>query len=275
MADQVCSRCGTELPAAAIFCNQCGSRELIRPDAPTIPLVTTEVPPPTEISTPPTEISPPPTVAYPAGPPFAPPPNPGDSAGPWVPPTALPVPPDPAEIPTSRTGGRLGAILVLIGGAVALVGSFGEWMKMKPDWADAVTLNGWTLSNDAKVIAVLAGVAIVAAVVVIAGNLRGPIRVLSVIIGIVIVGLAAYDTYDILQRLPDSLENSGVQGVEIAAPGIGLILVLAGGVVIILGALVMRGGRQPVTAPANAGGPGERASSMPPTGYLPSAPPTY
>lgn len=187
----------------------------------------------------------------------------------------MPVAPEPPRGSAARSGGRLGAILVLIGGGLALVGSFGEWMKMTPDWADPVTLKGWTLSNDAKIVAVLAGVAIVAAVVVIAGNLRGPVRVLSGAIGIVIVGLGAYDTYDILQRLPDALENSGVRGVEIAAPGIGLILVLAGGVVMILGALVMRGAGRQATDPVNPDAPGETASSMPPMGYQPAPPPTY
>lgn len=302
MADKVCSNCGKDLPAAAVFCSRCGSRDLhdvgyapvteavppagsvITPDSPTIPVSSMPPPaPPAEApfsgdfgnsgptvmddstsvwsssaaSTPP----PPEPVAY------APPSDPYPPAQPRV---TLPTP----AAPSSSGGGRFGAAIVLLGGAVAIVGAFLDWMKITPGWADSFTLSGWTLSDDAKIALGLGAVAIVAAVVVLGGMLRGPVRIVAAALGIVLIGLGAYDTYDIIQRLPDALEKAGVGDIEISAPGIGLILVIVGGVFVLLGALAMASPepRSP-SATGAAAAPGSTAPP-PPTGHAHPTPGT-
>lgn len=331
MAEKVCANCGAEVPAAAVFCTQCGSRDLnqppppppepdqavappppVMPDSPTVPVTETQEAPslaaqygaaaqrpeppgaptmadqpvvgdPTSVwSTPPAAPQPPtassaapasgePTAVAPAFPP-----GPAAAPDPTFAPTAAP----PATGTSSDGGGKLGAALALLGGAAAIVGAFLSWMKITPDWADAVTLSGWTLTDDAKVVAAVGAVAFVAAAVVLGGSLRRPMRVLTAVAGIVILGLGAYDTYDILQQLPDSLADAGVSGAEIAAPQLGLILVLAGGAVVVLGALAMTQGARPAEqelAPPSqyaTGSPGGSATASqpvapPPGGYAP------
>ncbi len=326
MAEKVCANCGAEVPAAAVFCTQCGSRDLkeppaappeetvappppVTPESPTVPVTETQQAPslaaqfgaeahrpeppdaPTMADQPvvsdPTSVwSPPPTAPTPAAQaPAAPPiggqaatypPGPAAAPGPVSPPTTAP----PATAPSSDGGGRLGAALALLGGAAAIVGAFLPWMKITPDWADAVTFSGWTLTDDAKVVAVVGAVAFVAAAVVMGGSLRRQMRVLTAVAGIVILGIGAYDTYDILEELPDSLAAAGVSGAEIAAPQIGLILVLAGGAVVVLGALAMTRAARPVE-PTRAqetryvtGAPGgpdtaTQPAAPPPGGYAP------
>lgn len=308
MADKVCANCGAEVPAAAVFCTQCGSRDLteapssppvspaatIAPDSPTVPVERTHEPPtpaapagataaappdttdePTRadhtiVADPTTVWSPPPEAPLPAPPVAAPP---GPVPPPYAPPTPAPtrVAPPVAARPAAG-GGRIGAVLALIGGAAAIVGSFLEWMKITPDWAGAVTLNGWNLSDDAKIAAAVGAVAVVAAFVVLGGMLRSPMRIIVALAGIVLIAIGAYDTYDILQRLPDDLSAANVSGVEIAAPGIGLILVIAGGAAVLLGALAMVGPRRamPATAPTS---PEPFGGPPPPTGVGAAVPP--
>jgi len=333
MAEKVCANCGAEVPAAAIFCTQCGSRDLHEapspprsedpppppasaPDAPTVPVTDTQetpsyaapfgeeaarrpepadaptmaetsvvddptsvyaAPPPPTAPVPATPTWDQPTAAQPPAPTPAPPPTQIQS------PTPTPAPPrtgTPTPAPTADRGGRLGAALVAIGGAAAIVGAFLEWMKITPDWADAVSLSGWTLTDDAKVVVVVGAIVVVAAVVVLGGSLRGPMRVLAAVGGIVLLGLGAYDTYDILRELPDALAAAGVSGAEIAAPQIGLVLVLVGGALALLGALAMTRPREPAVAPDPHGAPGPRpataggpypgsVSSPPAGGYAP------
>ena len=79
------------------------------------------------------------------------------------------------------------------------------------------------------------------AVLVIGGQLRGLVRLLFGLGGIALIGLAVYDTYDILKKLPDRLAGSFPDGgAKITGPGVGLILIIAGGALLILGALMMR-----------------------------------
>lgn len=318
MADKLCANCGAEVPAAAVFCTQCGGRDLIEASVPPPP-GGMPAPPVTEIvpdaPTMPVEADPPPSSAVAApgpfpGSPSAPAPQtiaeqpvmdeptiswapvPQPASGPPMPqPTAMASPfeanqtrtPAPMPPPTPGTtgggGGKLGAVIVLLGGAAAIVGAFLSWMTITPVGLDAIALSGWTLSDDAKIAVALGAVAVVAAMVVLGGSLRGPVRIVAAIVGIVLVGLGAYDTYDILNKLPDSLESAGVSGVEIAAPQIGLILVLAGGAVILLGALAMSGGKKPAAVPTDpmaasqAGGPlPPGPASAPPVGGYPTTP---
>ena len=69
--------------------------------------------------------------------------------------------------------------------------------------------------------------AIVLAVLVLGGQMRGLVRLLLALGGIALIGLAIYDTYDILKKLPDRLAGSFPDGgAKITGPGIGLILVI-------------------------------------------------
>lgn len=302
MAEKICATCGAELPASAIFCNQCGNRDLrevgaggqapspvestITADSPTIPVEAPLPPPPGRMPPPP--LSSPAGTPTLAGPtvmddrtsvwsPAAPAPQYSSGAsGPLpAPPVTVgqPVPPV-APLPTAAAsggGGRFGAALLLVGGAVAIVGAFLDWMKITPDWAEAFTLSGWASTDDAKIALVLGGLAVVAAVVVLGGALRGPIRLIAAVLGIALIGVGAYDTYDIIQRLPDALEKAGVSGIRIDAPGIGLILVIVGGVVVLLGALAMSAGvANP--EPAVVGGPPAEVPSSLGTATAPPTP---
>ena len=146
----------------------------------------------------------------------------------------------PAAAKTSG-GGRFGAFVGLIGGALAIVGSFLAWVKVAPANDVSYTVTGWNLSNDAKTTLIVGAVAVVLAVLVIGGQLRGLVRLLFALGGIALIGVAVYDTYDILKKLPDRLAGSFPDGgAKITGPGIGLILIIAGGALLILGALMMR-----------------------------------
>lgn len=147
----------------------------------------------------------------------------------------------------SSSGGRFGAFVGLIGGALAIVGSFLAWVKIAPGNDAAYTVTGWKLSGDAKIDLAIGAVAIVLAMLVLGGQLRGLVRLLLALGGIALIGLGIYDTYDILKKLPDRLVGSFPDGgAKITGPGIGLILVIAGGALLLLGALMMKKRRQDV-----------------------------
>ncbi len=178
----------------------------------------------------------------------------------------------------------MGAFLALIGGAAAIVGAFAEWLRLTPDQANSISFSGWSLTDDAKIAAALGACGVVCAVVVLGGQLRRAARLLIALLGIGLVGLGAYDTYDIVKKLPDRLKAEGVTGFQITAPQLGLILVMAGGAVMILGALAMRPRKGAVettpgpTSPAPYGTPREGgyaqsppAAPPPDPGYQPAA----
>ncbi|MBS1848318.1 MAG: hypothetical protein JST73_08580 [Actinobacteria bacterium] len=210
----------------------------------------------------------PPTVGAPAAPWAA---TPEPTAPSPVGPSGSPARPD-AAAPSPQGGGRFGAFIALLGAGAAIAGAFLPWLKITPSWADAFSIGGWNLSMDAKIIAGIGGFAVIVAVVVLGGAARRPGRVLIAIAGIALIGIGGYDTYDLVQRLPDALTEAGVAGIQLAAPGLGLILVMVGGGVALLGALAMVGDRSP-----DAGGvPGQATPVAPgsPAGGTPTYPPT-
>ena len=141
----------------------------------------------------------------------------------------------------SSSGGKFGAFVGLIGGALGIVGSFLAWVKIAPGNDLAYTVTGWKLSNDAKITVAIGAVAVVLAVLVIGGHLRGLVRLLFAVGGIALLGVAIYDTYDILKKLPDRLAGSFPDGgAKITGPEIGLILIIAGGVLLFIAALFMK-----------------------------------
>lgn len=179
-----------------------------------------------------------PVAPYPeAAPPQAVPPQPGAPAYPGY----APAPAAAPKATKTSGGGRIGAFVGLIGGALAIVGVFLAWVKIAPSNNVSYTVTGWNLSNDAKIDLAIGAVAVVLAVIVIGGRMRGFVRLLLALGGIALIGLAAYDTYDILKKLPDRLAGSFLDGgAKITGPGIGLILIFAGGALLIIGALMMK-----------------------------------
>ena len=141
----------------------------------------------------------------------------------------------------AEQGGRVAAVIGAVGGITIVAGAFLSWLKIIPVGGSAQTITGWTLSNDAKTIAVLGALAVVLSVVVIGGQLRSIVRALLGIGGAVVLAIAGYDTYDILHRIANHPLTSNLPaGTKITAPGIGLILVFAGGVLLLVGALAMQ-----------------------------------
>ncbi len=145
----------------------------------------------------------------------------------------------------SSGGGKFGAVLALLGGAAIIVGAFMPWMKSTPTGGVEQSISGWKLSGDAKIDMAIGAIAVLLAVVVLAGNLRAVARPLLLIGGVAAIGIAAFDTYDILKRLPDRMASTFPEGAKLQAPGLGLILVFAGGALLVVGAVAMRAKRTP------------------------------
>ena len=141
----------------------------------------------------------------------------------------------------AEQGGRVAAVIGVVGGLAIVAGAFLSWLKIVPVGGTAQTITGWTLSNDAKTMAVLGALAVALSVVVIGGQLRSIVRALLGVVGAVVVAIAAYDTYDILHRIANHPLTSNLPaGTKITAPGIGLILIFVGGVLLLMGAVTMR-----------------------------------
>lgn len=307
MAVKTCSACGSQVPEAALFCTQCGSRDVLEAatpappfgapsepnpwaappppaPAPTLPVSAPPPPmpsapapsapapfsqaPPTFAAPPPptTQATPPPIphaeptqvwstapASPPVSPPASPPVVPQFSSPPVAASSAPPAPmaspnlaPTPFQAPSTSAsnakpaGGRFGAFLALIGAGAALAGVFLPWANITPDGFAAISFGGWGLTNDAKIVAGIAGIAIVFAVIAIAGAARGFSRLVILLAGLGLVGLGAYETFDLYKKLPTRLKDLGYSGLTIHAPALGLILVLAGGGVCIVAALLMR-----------------------------------
>ncbi len=131
-------------------------------------------------------------------------------------------------------------MVALLGGAVIIVGAFMTWLTSTPTGGVEQTITGWTLSGDAKIDVAIGAVAVILAVVVLAGSFRAVARPLLLIGGIAAIGIAAFDTYDILKRLPDRMASTFPEGAKLQAPGIGLIMVFVGGALLVIGAIAMR-----------------------------------
>lgn len=229
---------------------------VVTPDSPTVPVSDFDAPAPPTGAFEPTRVDTPvPTAPVP---PVASPPtmvDPPTAVYPTPAPTpmATPAPVPAPTLPTAtakRGGGRIGALIAVIGGALAILGAFLDWMTLTPTGQAGITFSGWTLSDDAKIVLALGAVGIIAAFIVLGGGLRNLMRLVIAVVGIAVVALGAYDLYDIIENLPDALTAVGVSGVEITAPGIGLILVMAGGAVLIVGALAIVGPKDAATTAA-------------------------
>ncbi len=128
----------------------------------------------------------------------------------------------------------------MLGGAAAIVGAFLTWVTITPGGAQATDFAGWTLTDDAKIVVGIGAVAIVAAVVALAGSARAFARVVLALCGLGLLGIGIYEIVDLMNKFPDRLEAAGFSDLTIKAPQLGLILVLVGGGVALIGSLGMR-----------------------------------
>lgn len=154
--------------------------------------------------------------------------------------------------PKSPGGGRFGAVIGLLGGVAVMVGSFLAWMKIVPTGGTTQLINGWDLSDDAKITLAVGAVAALLAFVVLGGTGRRLVRLLFAVAGIAALALSGYDSYDILKRVPKRADILAAypEGAKITGPWIGLWLIMGGGVLLLLGALVMKSKKSSVQTPA-------------------------
>jgi hypothetical protein len=116
-----------------------------------------------------------------------------------------------------------GGLLALLGAVVVVVGAFLPWMEVGEE-----AVSGWRASDDAKVLVGLAGVVTVAAALVIGGA-----RSLVLRIGLAATGLAV-----VVVGLLDVLSVGDLAGDVSHGPG--LVVVLVGGVLVVVAALLTR-----------------------------------
>ncbi|MEJ7584927.1 MAG: hypothetical protein WKF43_12800 [Acidimicrobiales bacterium] len=227
------------LAPGAQFCTQCGSVVAAEPER-TVPIA------PTQTWTPPAPATPTPTpppswldqtmVSAPIAPPtrpdqpFGPPPQwqpQAPDGSQWAVPTQFaPLPPAPAP----DTGGNLlGAALAFLGAVLLVVGAFTPWVRTRLD-----TFTGWTASPDGKTVVGLAVVAIIAAVVLVAGARAVALRLILVAIAVAALVIALINILTVSSRVDDGLNP---------AVGIGLILVPMGAVLLLASAALTRSSR--------------------------------
>lgn len=191
------------------------------PDAGPVPPPPTPIPPP-----PPAVPPPPPPVAFP--PPLPPP----------VPPRPAPPAREQVTSAPAASAGTLGVpgaavldersnlpggLVALLGAVLVVVGVFLPWMEVGDE-----TVSGWRSSDDAKVLLVLAAAVTVAAALIIGGA-----RSLVLRIGLAVVGLAT-----VVVGLVDVVSVGDQPGDVSHGPG--LVVVLVGGVLVVLAALLTR-----------------------------------
>ena len=152
---------------------------------------------------------------------------PGEPPLAWVPaPVVPPAPPAPAPAPprpaparpapsSSPTGASNapGGVVGLLGAALVIVGVLLPWMEVGDQ-----TVSGWAASEDAKVLLGLAGVATVAAALVVGGARSLVLRVLLGLLGLVALVVAVFEMVSVARI--DELDP---------VPGVGLLVGVAVG----------------------------------------------
>lgn len=147
--------------------------------------------------------------------PVADPPRPTASAG------TLGVPGAPS---LDDRGNLPGGLAAVVGAVMVAVGVALPWLDVAGE-----TVSGWSASEDAKVLAALAGLALVAGALVVGGARSLVLRVLLALAGVVVLAVGVVDL----------LSVAGIDDLD-PSPGIGLHLVLAGGVVVLVAAGLTR-----------------------------------
>lgn len=119
----------------------------------------------------------------------------------------------------------------LPGGVVALLGAVTVAVAVALPWLEVAgeTVSGWSASEDAKVLAGLAGITLVAGALVVGGARSLVLRMVLALGGSVAVGLGVFDL----------LSVSGLDELD-PDPGLGIYLGVAGGVVLLVAAALTR-----------------------------------
>ena len=161
--------------------------------------------------------------------------QPWDSSAPPAWGTPAPVPP---ATEAKRTKSPIGGIVALIGAIVAIVGVFSGWVTLDPG-SNSETVTGWSLtvgegllkSSDPYLIVGLAAVAVVLAILLFAGVARVAVRIVTILVGLGIVGVAIANWMSIASfvtdNLPESFEATGAIGFYLAIAG-GVLVAIAG-----------------------------------------------
>lgn len=212
----------------------------------------TSEPPTAAPWTPPTGGEPPvaPAAAPPAGwqqptpPPGAPayaPAAAAPAAAGWQSPSAASPPPWGAATeapPAAKPGGSvLGGLVGLVGSILVLVGVFSGWVKL----GNTGTVTAWSLtagdgllkSQTPYVIVALAAAAVVISLVLLTGIARPLARIIALLLGIAIIGVTAANWAEIASFVTDNFPSSFE-----ATTAIGFYFTIAGGVLVIIAALI-------------------------------------
>jgi len=185
---------------------------------------------------------PPPTWQQPTPPPSPGtyPPVGGVAAGSWQNPAAPGAAPwgaAPEAAPAAAGGSVLGGVVGLIGAVLALVGIFSGWVKL----GNTGTVTAWSLTEGEGllktqtpyVILAFAAAAVIVSLVLFTGIARPVARILAVLLGLAIIGVTAANWNEIASFVTDNFPSSFK-----ASTAVGFYLTIAGGVLIIVSALL-------------------------------------
>lgn len=144
----------------------------------------------------------------------------------------------PAPAPTSRTSPSiLGGLVGIVGSVLTMVGVFSGWVKL----GSTGTVTAWSLtqgdgllkSQTPYAIVALASVAGLASLLLFTGIARTPVRIVTALVGLAIVGVTAANWAEIASYVTDNFPSSFQ-----ANSAIGFYLAIAGGVLVFVAALL-------------------------------------
>ena len=195
------------------------------------PPTATVAPAPPPASVPPAAPSPPPAFPRPVAPLDATAVGTGPTWGSAATAAAAPVPTPaagtigvPGAAVLDERGNLPGGLLGLVAAVLVVAGVFLPWMSV-----EGRDVSGWSASDDSRILLAVAAVVTVVAALLVGGARSLVLRLLLAVAGLVTLGLGAFDVVDVgaVDRFDTSL-------------GVGLILVLAGGAVALLAAILTR-----------------------------------
>lgn len=127
---------------------------------------------------------------------------------------------------------KIGPAMMVVGGGAAVAGSFLAWITVKA-MGQEQTIAGF--QGDGKITVAAAGIAVVLGLIALAGKgvPKASLMIVGVLAGLAAAGVAGYD-YMQMRKAADTVEKLGGS----YTPGIGIYLVMAGGAIAALGALI-------------------------------------